>query len=156
MSSLPQINSTDAHDTAHSRCRCKYEPSYTSTKQENSQTPPDKDIRSSDDVSETLRDIIQQYNTDRDIYTLCQQSVFMSRYTGINYEQSFSDKYSYIADHFTEHQLIYFLSILGQCTCCDRHICSSTRDNPDIAKDCLCACRHYRRVIPHVLLCYNR
>ena len=93
MSSLPQINSNDAHDNDHSRCQRQHEPSYTSTKLKLFPSLPTKEICSSDDVSETLRDVIQQYNTDRDIYTLCQQSDFMYRYTGINPEQNFIDKY---------------------------------------------------------------
>jgi hypothetical protein len=117
--------------------------------------PPQEHVLGSDEISHILDNIFKEYVNDYHIYTKCQQSYFMSRYTGINYQQPFIGSFEYIADRFTEHQLIHFLSILGQCVCCDRHICSSTRNNNDIDKNCDCACRHYRRIIPHILLCYS-
>jgi hypothetical protein len=110
----------------------------------------------SDEISHILDNIFKQYCDDHRIFTSCQQSNFMSRYTGINCQLPFIGAHEYIADHFTEHQLIHFLSILGQCVCCDRHICSNTQNHIDIDRNCHCACRHYRRIIPRILLCYSR
>ena len=102
----------------------------------------ENEIRSSDDVCDTLRNLIQKHHEDGELYSHSEGYKFI-------------DRYRYIVSHYREQQIIKFLSIVGECVCCDRHMRSSTRGNNSIERSCNCACRHYRRMIPKILECYN-